>query len=68
MKLNKTQFTALAAANNMTVCVANLPQLLKLNSTVPHDMRPRNDSVRAWAGVDFSGNSLEAMRIRTERA
>jgi hypothetical protein len=68
MTLNKTQFTALAAANNLTMCVANLPQLLKLNASVPHDMRPRNDSVRAWAGFDFAGNSQEAMRIRTERA
>jgi hypothetical protein len=68
MRLNKAQFAAVAAANSLTLSVANLPQLLKLNASVPHDMRPRNDSVRSWAGFDFSGNSTEAVRIRTERA
>jgi len=68
MKLTKHQFATCAASKGLEMTVENLPELLKLNNTVPHDMRPRADTVRAWAGFDFAGNSTEAKRIRTERA
>ena len=67
-RTNKTSFANLAAAHDIAFTLANLPALIRLAMTIPHDARPRIDSVRAWVGFDFSANTVDAQRIRSERA
>lgn len=66
-RVKKEEFKTMAANANIPLNMRHIQQLIDLAMTIEHDRRPRLDSVRSWAGLDFSGNSYEAMKLRTRR-